>query len=548
MSRTPDELRLLAADFWHWRAATAPDSGDDLPRLERPPGWAPDWSAGAVADRRRRMEQWYERHRRLDVADEPVSVQVDFRLLGCALDRVHWELELLRGWQRDPCFYIDQSLVPVYNLLLVSTPFTAERTDAVVRLLHHVPQVLLQARENLADTAAKPFAVAALRKLADADSALTTAMSALVPYLPAAQAAGLPAAAERAATAVREFAGWLREALDGFNAEGAAGRAAVEFLLHRVSLLPYGADRLREQAKQEWTRAVATEAVLRQRLRGHAGTEKQHSAAEQLTLARTQEHEMRRFYRERGLLGQPESLRHYRFAVCPPYLAPLTWLGVPDDLTSPSRAHEDAVRYVPADSDTELPYFERAAAIDPRTAIVHEGVHAQQLALSWAHPNPARRHFYDSVPNEGVAFYNEELMLLSGACDASPTGTEFIANAMRLRSLRVEIDLGLALGELTIDEATGLLCRLVPMDEATAWAEAVFFLGNPGQGLSYQTGKLQLLELLAEAAGRDGFGLKEFHDRLWREGNTPFALQRWELLGLRDQLDAADRLAGATGD
>ncbi|MFE7263004.1 DUF885 family protein [Streptomyces sp. NPDC057592] len=548
MSRTPDELRLLAAEFWHWRAATAPDSGDDLPRLERPPGWAPDWSAGAVADRRRRMEQWYECHRHLDVADEPVSVQVDFRLLGCALDRVHWELELLRGWQRDPCFYIDQSLVPVYNLLLVSTPFTAERADDVVRLLHHVPQVLLQARENLVDTAAKPFAVAALRKLADADSALTTAMSALVPYLPAAQAAGLPAAAERAATAVREFAGWLREALDGFNAEGAAGRAAVEFLLHRVSLLPYGADRLREQAKQEWTRAVATEAVLRQRLRGHAGTEKQHSAAEQLTLARTQEHEMRRFYRERGLLGQPESLRHYRFAVCPPYLAPLTWLGVPDDLTSPSRAHEDAVRYVPADSDTELPYFERAAAIDPRTAIIHEGVHAQQLALSWAHPNPARRHFYDSVPNEGVAFYNEELMLLSGACDAGPTGTEFIANAMRLRSLRVETDLGLALGELTIDEATGLLCRLVPMDEATAWAEAVFFLGNPGQGLSYQTGKLQLLELLAEAAGRDGFGLEEFHDRLWREGNTPFALQRWELLGLRDQLDAADRLAGATGD
>ncbi|MET8747041.1 DUF885 family protein [Streptomyces sp. NPDC004728] len=93
-----------------------------------------------------------------------------------------------------------------------------------------------------------------------------------------------------------------------------------------------------------------------------------------------------------------------------------------------------------------------------------------------------------------------------------------------------------------------VLCRLVPMDEATAWAEAVFCLGNPGQGLSYRTGKLQLLELLAEAAGRDGFELKDFHDRLWREGNAPFTLQRWELPGLRDQLDAADRLAGATGD
>ncbi|MER7345517.1 hypothetical protein ABT390_08945 [Streptomyces aurantiacus] len=31
----------------------------------------------------------------------------------------------------------------------------------------------------------------------------------------------------------------------------------------------------------------------------------------------------------------------------PAHLAPLTWLGVPDDLTSPARAGEDAVRYVP---------------------------------------------------------------------------------------------------------------------------------------------------------------------------------------------------------
>jgi hypothetical protein len=31
-----------------------------------------------------------------------------------------------------------------------------------------------------------------------------------------------------------------------------------------------------------------------------------------------------------------------------------------------------------------------------------------------------------------------------------------------------------------------------------------------------------------------------FHDRLWINGNVPVSLQRWEMLGLRDEIDALD--------
>jgi hypothetical protein len=34
--------------------------------------------------------------------------------------------------------------------------------------------------------------------------------------------------------------------------------------------------------------------------------------------------------------------------------------------------------------------------------------------------------------------------------------------------------------------------------------------------------------------------LRKFHDRVWREGNVPFSLQRWELLGDRSDVDALD--------
>ena len=41
-------VATLAADVWEWRARQQPASGDDIPRLPRPPGWLPDNSAAAV--------------------------------------------------------------------------------------------------------------------------------------------------------------------------------------------------------------------------------------------------------------------------------------------------------------------------------------------------------------------------------------------------------------------------------------------------------------------------------------------------------------------
>jgi len=76
----------------------------------------------------------------------------------------------------------------------------------------------------------------------------------------------------------------------------------------------------------------------------------------------------------------------------------------------------------------------------------------------------------------------------------------------------------------------------VPMDQATALEEAVFFAFNPGQGISYQVGKLQILSFLADARLDHGeaFSLRDFHDYLMLNGNVPVALQRWEYLG-RDE-------------
>lgn len=538
-------LETLADEFWSWRLPTIPDCQDDLTRVERPPGWLPDWSAASIADRRGTLAELTRRYRELDLSAEPVSVQVDGRLLGSALARVHWELELIRGWERDPGFYLDQSLGPIYRVLLAPPPFDDRRATAILDLLRHVPIVLDQARENLAEHAGAPFARCTVKLLSEVDGSVAAAMAALGPLLPDRQAAELPAATRVAVEAVAGFQGWLTERLPSWGDVDPVGPDSFGYFLHRVALLPYPAQRLRDIGRQEYERAVATETILRRRYRDVPAPSLPTDSAALLKKQTTDEYCVRGFYVYRGLLSQPDTLRHYKFAPRPAYLAELSWLGVCDELTSPSSVDEDAIRYV-TEPHPDLPYFDAAAAIDPRTAIVHEGVHAQQLAFAWKHDNPARRYFYDSVPNEGIAFYNEELVLLAGLFDEAPASAIWVANAMRLRALRVEVDIALALGDLTIEQAADRLADAVPMDRATAWDEAVFFAGHPGQALSYQIGKAQIMELLATASQRlgDRFDLQEFHDRLWREGNVPLVLQRWELLGLRDQLDEADRLAG----
>jgi uncharacterized protein (DUF885 family) len=103
---------------------------------------------------------------------------------------------------------------------------------------------------------------------------------------------------------------------------------------------------------------------------------------------------------------------------------------------------------------------------------------------------------------------------------------------MRLRALRVEVDVKLATGTFTIDEAADYLTRTVPMDARTAGEEAALFASTPGPALTYQIGKLQALRFLAEARRTQGdaFDLRAFHDFVWKNGNVPIALQQAEYL------------------
>jgi hypothetical protein len=407
------------------------------------------------------------------------------------------------------------------------------RTEQVVRLLEHAPAVLADGRANLADTGVAEFGQLAVDELDGIEHQLETAMAALASRAGAELADRLRAAAKIAGAALGEFREWVRTAVSRWTPMQPVGRDAYQWFLTDVALLPLTPEEILAAGRIELDRAIVLELLERNRNRflDQPAPTPRRDAVAQSAAEGEAELAVRRFYVERGILGQPETLHHYRNAPLPDYLDPLRWLGVTDDLTGPQRVDDDGVSYVATYGD-EMPYFDSANAEDPRAGIVHEGAHYQQLAMAWRHARPLRRHYYDSAVNEGLAFYNEELMLASGLFDDAPRTREIMYNFMRLRALRVEVDVRLAIGELDIESAGEYLERVVPMDAGTAREEARFFAAFPGQALTYQVGKTQIMRLLADCArsAGDGFDLQGFHDRLWHEGNVPISLQRWELL------------------
>jgi hypothetical protein len=541
-----EALQALAADFFEWRRVQQPVTGDDIPRVERPEAWVPDFSPEALDEYRERHLAFLQALDQLDTERWNIGDQVDAQLLKAAIERVHWELDVLKSPQRNPLFYLDQTLGSIFELLILSSPITASRAENILLRLEHFPSTLKSARINL-DQAVRPFAEAAIETLDGIDVRLLAVQAALKDEFPAGLEERLAASTKAAIKALEKYREWLRSELDTMQTAFAIGPHSYQWFLTHVALVPYTPGELLAQGQQAWNRSVAWDVIEKNQNRDLPEMPLFKSADHQIKASSLKENEIRVFLESSELMTVPRWLQHYLNREIPDFLAPLSFMGVTDDLTSENRLDEDAYSYIPEPAE-DLSYFKLASARDPRPLIIHEGIpgHYFQMALSWANPDPVRRRYIDSSANEGIGFYVEELLLQAGLFDYSPRSREIMHSFMRLRALRVEVDIRLAVGDFTIEQAGEYLARAVPMDRETAVAEAVFFAFNPGQAISYQIGKLQILQFLADAKldQQEDFSLRHFHDYLMANGNVPIALQRWEYLGRDDQILRLEVLGG----
>jgi hypothetical protein len=531
--RAQDSLEKLSTDFWAWRAETAPFNNDDIPRMERPANLKQSWSTPSITKQRADLAVFEARYKKIDATKWQVPQQVDYRLVGSALARVRWELDYNKRYQSDPTFYVDQAMGPVLQTILPIPPFDKARTGNLIAYIQNVPQIVDDAEANLQKPCA-PFATLAIESLKDIRTQVWEMAHEVTPQLKGDNLQELSPAVERAAASLENYREWLKQRVTTMPPCSPIGRDAYTFFLKNVALYPYSPDQLLDMSRQEWARAVAAEEIEHQRNIEAAVLKPYSSLDDQLQATANLENAVRHFLTRQGLLTIPPEMPHYTAKPIPTYLQGLDNFGELDDFTGPSRLSQDSVRWTEKPS-LNAGYFEGATQRDPRPLIVHEGVpgHYMQLWLSWKNADPIRRHYYDSGANEGIGFYAEEMMLLAGLFDDSPHSREIIYNFMRLRALRVEVDVKLALGQMNNEQAAVYLTKAVPMSPKTAQAEAALFATQPGQAISYQTGKIQIMKFMADASVKAGdrFDLKAFHDFVWSNGNVPIELQRAEWFG-----------------
>lgn len=526
-----DSLSGLASEFWSWRAITQPFSPDDVPRIERPAGVKRSWSVASVQDQRTKLLGFERRWKAMDSSHWPIAEQVDYKLIGSALGRVRWELDVNRRWERDPGFYVDQTVTPVHDLLTIPPPLSEAQSNEIVSRLENIPSILDQARTSLSDPVA-PFAKLAIDSLDNVRARLEIVKREVTPLLVGANArAAFAPAIDNAATALESYRTWLQQQMPSMKGKPSVGRDAYMFFLKNVALYPFAPEDLLQMAQQEWARVVEFEQMEKNRNRDVPPLKLAPSVQSEIEHETADELAIRKFLVEQHILSVPENFPHYTIKPLPGYLDAMDGWGENDDFTGPPRLQDNCTRWTPPPSE-KLGYFSLASAHDDRPLIIHEGVpgHYFQLWLGWNHPDPIRRHYYDSGANEGIGFYAEEMMLQDGLFEHSPHTREMIYNWARLRALRVEVDVKMALGEFTLDQAADYLHHMVPMDAATAHDEASWFATAPGSAISYQTGKLQITKFFADVRREQGdsFDMKAFNDYVWLNGNVPIALQEWE--------------------
>src|SRR5580658_2203434 len=209
-------LEALGNDFWQWRARYQPFSKDDIPRIERPSensSGPRDWSAASIARQRATLEDFESRWRQIDASGWNLARQVDYRLVGSALARVRWELDINPRWKRDPSFYVDQTLAALLEALVQPPPFDRARSRQIVDRMQEIPKIIDDGKANLHPV--RPFAALAIGDLQAIRPELDRVERDVAPLLMNGAsgngtfAAEFKVATEKATLALEQYRAWL---------------------------------------------------------------------------------------------------------------------------------------------------------------------------------------------------------------------------------------------------------------------------------------------------------------------------------------------------
>lgn len=479
----------------------------------------PDYGSSAVKARRQKMADFQKRLKDMAVVDWELGQQAEYLSVRSRFDQHQFILDISRPWSRDPGFYVDQML----RVTFTDLPASDDELADVRRKLGAIPGLVAQAKRNLTEVAAD-YADLAIFNLTNADGVGHGYPYREVPppgvlgwyndFLGRAQTAqpDLAPEVEAARDAIQGYLDWLNENRNKMTAKAGVGKAAFDWYLKHVKLMPYDSDDIVTLGKRELDRLWALYALERHRNRNEPEIRISQSADEYQSRIDSTDKRIREFLVEEEIITIPDYINKLGTNV--------PWIERPG---GPN-------------------YWEAVQFRDPTPDHLHAVIpgHRFDGVVERNNDHPIRGRLTSGARAEGWGVYLEEGMLHAGLMEDQPRVRELIYIFGIFRAARVPADVWLQLNEMSVSEVVDYWIERTPyLDENVARVDAEIYLRRPpGYGLGYTIGMLQMQNLLADRRIQlgDDFVLKDFHDEFMAAGRLPLSVIRWEMTGLDDEI------------
>lgn len=487
-------------------------------------GGVPDYSPAALAAQKEQIDSARQRLAAIDPGNWPILQKVDYLLTLAQINQQDFQHRVLQPWARDPGHYVDMLL----RLAFLDLPIPPERLPVYQAQLKNVPTLLEHARTNLTKPSGE-FARFALFYLENTGG--VNNREPRRPVLPrgaigwyrdlveqaSQKQPELVDDAKRALAGVESYRDWIKANMSKWTEPGRIGLEHYAWYLRHVKYIPLTVEQIRWIGQAEWDRTRAFLAIEQNRNKINGVPE--------LTMAASPEE------LERKITDAEKHLR--------PFIAKYQLLTIPADV--PDHFESEARWIVRPDGSRN--FWERHVYRDPLQIHIHSAIpgHAFEGMMQLRLSNPIRRQqsMRDTVNAEGWAVWLEEMFLQHGIYETRPRARENAYIAQLFRAARVTAELNMQAGKWSAEDVIKFWLDEIPMmEENLARQDATHGLRRPTELINTVTGKWQVEHLLADRMRQlgDKFHLGEFHDQVLQMGLIPWALIRWELTGLDDEI------------
>jgi uncharacterized protein (DUF885 family) len=457
-----------------------------------------------------------------------------------------FELEDVRGWERNPHIYADTIASSLATQALFSFAPATERARRVLSKLRQVPRLVQAARDNVKDPPGIFIKVGI--------ETFNGALRFIEHDLPRAfrevddlhLLGDLADASTEAATAIRSYVDVLETDLGPkARASFRLGRDRFERKLRLEEGLGLGVDRLLAIGERELAATAEAFRVAAAKLNGGDPAEawakakaKHPEPGNLIRAAQEQLAELQTFVEKQKLLTLPAS-EPVVVAPTPDFFrwsSASMWTPGPFE-TKPTRAYyylTDVERGWSAERQVEhLRDFNYGTLWCISIHEVYPGHFVQYQHLRQVESKARKSIFFAPASYiEGWAHYCEQMMIDAGFGRKDPLVRLGQLQEALVRLVRFVVSIRLHAEDLSVEQGVRMFREMAFLEEASARREAERGAFDPTY-LVYSVGKLMLQKLRhdVEAKEGDAFSLRNFHDSLLKQGAAPFALHRRLMLG-----------------